>query len=135
MPVYIYNNDTLEKMAIIENVVQGFGEHWLADQMSMQKPETPEDVPSYMCSFVAFLNTYMGEKDEYEKMTNKGYGDESIFSSFTFRGCLRREATIYGAWGWNRYLVQFSGEIVFLEDFAYSDECVNKALELGFRVK
>ncbi len=42
---------------------------------------------------------------------------------------------IYGFGGWNRYIVYYSGEIVFLESQAVSEEAIKRAKKVGFRTE
>jgi len=42
---------------------------------------------------------------------------------------------IYGRGGWNRYVVYYSGEIVFLESQAVSEEAIKRAKKVGFKIE
>lgn len=119
MAVFIFDDDALQRMAVVEG--PRCGEEWLrhmADGLLVGP-----------CAFPTFKVVYMRELWPYrERIIRDGNGDEPVL-----RGEL--SATIYGWWGWNRYRLLCSGEIVFLKGFASGDDCVQRAREQGFRVR
>ncbi len=118
MPVFIWQEGALEKMAEIE------GERWLGQQLQ-----------SGDCSFVAFLIKWKvceitEEKLEEIRHTMPGVYQYYLKNLLTFRG----NASIYGVNGGNRYHVNYAGEIFFNDAINNEKEQLAKVKEVGFRM-
>lgn len=107
MPVFIYEKDALQKMAEVE------GREWLEQQEEFG-----------MCSFGAFLNEWNKKFRDRPDLREEG---KDLGMSVESNGA------IYGSWGFNRYLVYYSGEIVFLRCMSHDEE-IKKAEKAGFRI-
>jgi hypothetical protein len=105
MPVFIYEKDALEKIAEVE------GEEWLRHQKNFGD-----------CSFDAFLQTWNEQIGGRKDLIEKG-GSMAI--------SVNGNGAIYGLYGWNRYIVMYSGEIKMLRDMAIQ-ESIEKAEKCGF---
>lgn len=116
MPVYIYDKDAFRKMMIVEG--GGFRQNeldFVRHQRSMES-----------CSFWAFYRTWQemyAQDPEFAKPSKPDFGITVDHSG-----------AIYGFWGWNRYSVRTTGEIVFLRYLARDRKSIEKAAELGFRI-
>ncbi|MDO8599700.1 MAG: hypothetical protein Q7S02_06365 [bacterium] len=120
MAVFIFDVDALQRMAAVEGPV--FGEEWLRDIADGRLNRT--------CAFPEFKAWYMREVwPDREAFMRDGFGDNPVPLSQALG-----ETMMYGWWGWNRYSLLYSGEIVFLRGFARSVECVQRAQEQGFRI-
>lgn len=120
MAVFIFDDDALQRMAAVEG--PRCGDEWLRHMADgfLVGP----------CAFPTWKEWYMREVwPDREQLMRKRLGDEPVFPRVT-----PLAGSIYGWWGWNRYRLLFSGEIVFLKRFAREDECAQRAREQGFRV-
>lgn len=82
-----------------------------------------------LCSFDAFLQ-------EYESLT-KRIPDELRLKNRDLHITVDGNAAIYGLDGYNRYGVNWDGELVFIEQLAAfpQKETIKKAKQAGFRTK
>lgn len=116
MPVFIYEPDAFEKICQVEGdeyrdleIQESFGE----------------------CSFAAFKARWEGviKENPELKNVNDDSGGISINGNYV----------IYGWLGYHRYAVNYSGEIIFLEQFAFPQararEIIERAKKVGFRTK
>ncbi len=107
MPVFIYEEDALEKMGCVE------GKRWLDDQ----KADTSD------VSFSSFLKVW--------QKFYKGLPSEFIKKHPKMCVIVNGHTTIYGHLGVNRYSVKLSGEIVYSSLQGSNPEEAKKA---GFTV-
>lgn len=110
MSVFIYESDAFEKFVYVE------GEEVREHQKNMG-----------ICSFWAFLKKWKEIDAECPELKIK-YP----------KGTLSVEGmgAIYGWWGWNRYIVFCSGEIMMHSGFVglSAIDTLYRALEIGFRI-
>lgn len=112
MPVFIQQPDALDLLTKVE------GPAWREKQERFGS-----------CSFKAFhdewlqAQSYLTEEDK----ASEWYRTDSL----TTPG---GDGAIYGEGGWNRYIVKYTGEIVFLRRQAWGPEAIQRAEEAGFRV-
>lgn len=130
MPTFIFDPDALEKLAVVEHGGDFEGEHWL----EFQRGITREEPSSYRSSFQGFLDAYLAERADYERLAAEGLGNECVEVTTLVDGRIETSKMLYGMWGWNRYFVLVSGEIVYVDGFGHCDLCLAKAIELGIRV-
>ena len=116
MPVYIDQDDALAKMTQVE------GEFWL-NHMALDQTED--------CSFMAFKLYY---EQEIKPMAKNDPENLRRLIELGWSFHPGHSAAIYGNGGWNRYRVQYDGEIIFMEAFA-TDEGIAKAKAAGFRTE
>jgi len=112
MPVYIHQDDALERMGAVEQ-----DERWEQQQR--------DGSFGHACLFSSF-------RDEWERAWRDADGpaDALYRLGLTVDG----NGAIYGSGGFNRYTVRGSGEILFIEAQARSDADVRRAVEQGFRL-
>lgn len=89
------------------------GEEWLEQQKNFGP-----------CSFDAFLEEWNEHFRDKKNLREEG---KDLTMSVGGNGA------IYGSWGWNRYVVYFSGEIGFMRDIAHAED-IEKAEKIGFRI-
>lgn len=107
MPVFIYEPDVLEKLVEIEG----------PEYQRCAKKEYFGN-----CAFEAFL----------EKWNTVFRDNEPLRRAKPFAIDVERTGAIYGVWGWNRYIVLNTGEILLIESLSYP-EFVEQAKRAGFR--
>lgn len=110
MAVFIFEPDAFDKLVYVE------GTDIIEHQKNMG-----------ICSFWAFLKRWKEIDAECPELKNK-YPNES----FDVKG----NGAIYGWWGWNRYIVFYSGEIMMHWYFIESSmiDTLYRAIEIGFRI-
>lgn len=110
MPVYIFEKDAFEKMAVVER-----DDRWI---------EMQNDGRFGNYSFQAF-------HDEWVR--NYKARQESMSPVQKRSGLsVKDSGSIYGASGYNRYTVRLDGEIMFHRMMARSDDDLRRAEEQGF---
>jgi len=119
MPVFIYQDDALEKLCIVEGA--DFA-RW-------------SDDPSE-CSFGSNLSNW---KKSVGENPHPIWLDPDVANTTFWGRPGTSEGVLYGLWGWHRYLVFCSGEIVFLRYFCeitcvYWKEHLELARKMGFRI-
>jgi hypothetical protein len=110
MAVFIYQPDAFEKISQVEN------------ELDARYLEHVEEDKWHPCSFFAFKKAW--EKISPELKTKFPESTITVDSN----------GAIYGALGYNRYAVMYSGELCFIRDLAINSEFVVKALAAGFRI-
>ena len=116
MPVYIYDKDAFRKMMLVE------GGGLRKSELNFVKHQC---TPMEQCSFFAF---YQKWQELY------AINPKCVESRLDFRLTVDHNDYIYGLWGWNRYSVRNTGEIIFLRYFSRDEDSIKKAAELGFRI-
>ena len=117
MPVYIYDKDAFRKMMIVEG--GGFRQNEL-------------DFVRHQCSSMgasSFFAFYQKWQEMYAQ--NPEFAEPS---QPDFGIVVNHNGAIYGFWGWNRYSVRTTGEIIFLRYLSRDRKSIEKAAELGFRI-
>ncbi|MDD5043681.1 MAG: hypothetical protein PHD51_03380 [Patescibacteria group bacterium] len=116
MPVFIFEPNALSKMCQVEGAEYG-------------TPGIQEALGD--CSFSAFKKRWeevVAQNPELKNVADK-YGGISV----------NKENAIYGWGGYHRYLVRYSGEIIFLEQFVAPPEMkqmiISLVKRLGFRTQ
>lgn len=110
MAVYIYQPDAFGKICQVETEIdENYAEHVAKDKM-------------HPCSFFAFKKAWEDKPPELKAKFPEG--------TLSIDG----NGAIYGAWGWNRYIVRYDGEILFIKDLAINSQFVVKAEKVGFRL-
>lgn len=111
MPIFIYEPDAFEKLC--ESEGPGYKEN----------QENFGD-----CSFAAFLAEWEKTwKPHYEYFKNKKNASRDFVR-------VNGNGMIYGLGGWNRYIVDMLGEILFHIDFAEAEKYTEKARKVGFTI-
>lgn len=108
MSVFIYQKDAKQKIIAVE------GEWWVREQNIGRK-----------YSFYAFLRKWRKEIAPNKYLVENG---KRVFITIDSIGAF------YGFRGYNRYCVDYSGEIFFVKDLAASKEYVEKAIKAGFTI-
>jgi hypothetical protein len=108
MSVFIYEPDAFAKICQVE------GPEYLKNQKNFRNR-----------SFAAF-------KKHWDRMIARNPELKELGKDCTIS--VAGNPAIYGWWGWNRYLVYYSGEIVFLDDLAINSEATKRAREIGFTI-
>ena len=116
MPVYIYEEDAFEKMVAVE------GETWRRHVKNFGE-----------WGFQAFLDAWNELKPEIEEERKQPGWEENLkdFGISTEGG----GSAIYGAGGYNGYMVTYDGEIIFLRMMAGTAAAIPKAEAQGFRIR
>lgn len=110
MSVFIFEPDAFDKICQVE------GEEYIENQKNFGNS-----------SFDAFKRRW--EEVISKKPSLKEEGKDMAITMGDGNGA------IYGLYGWNRYVVYYSGEIVFLESQAVSEKAIKRAREVGFRTE
>jgi len=117
--VFIFDNDALDKMALIE------GERWKKHQLDKDYPcfLTFKEIWYEFFQSAKNRNIVSKEADMQQAYpVNQGITDKN------------NNGAIYGDGGWTRYTVRLSGEILFIKDFSPSADITQKAQVVGFNL-
>lgn len=109
MAIYIYDPDAYEKIAMVE------GEGFYENQSEYNKEIT----------FYLFLKKWQEETQKNPELIVKGTKLAMILEDY---------GAIHGLGGVNRYIVFYSGEIVFHPYQSVNPTATKKAEEVGFRI-
>ena len=113
MPVYIDQPDAFERICQVENeIYENYG-----------RPEVQKNMGC--CSFSSFKKVWEEAVGRNPELKTKG---ANMGISVDGNGA------IYGAYGYNRYTVRYSGEILFIRALAINSEFIAKAEKAGFRI-
>lgn len=109
MSIFIFESDAFDKICRVE------GERYAEQQKNFDT-----------CSFSVF-------KEKWEELIA---GDPTLKEEEDMHFSVDGNYAIYGKGGYNRYIVYFSGEIVFLDAAAADQsEDIERAREIGFRIQ
>ena len=82
--------------------------------------------------FELALNAWLRWVEKWKRLVIED-PEEAAWEASDIEKSAVRDAIIYGEYGWNRYFVVKSGEIVFSKSHA-APGTVEKAIEAGFRI-
>jgi len=137
MPVFIYDEDAMQRIAAVEQEVMGADPEWMTRVLAM------DDHPSHFPAFLAAWNELQADRQAHGRPFVPARTFRPVFEDLSVwtlksRGRTRNggSSQIYGYGGWHRYMVDNeTGEIIF--DLGFIEESAESVRPIveghGFR--